>query len=200
MYQFYQTDYRVRLYVADCFLKSISELEDRQGHTLRSQNILLQCMFCYRLGFGTARDSVRSHELYEKLKPYETELLRELDSFHSGRHSLRSESLYQSMLEEGYINMIDLPQAYRGEISLDKVELEHRREIADVESALGPDHDIVTLLKITLSTILAEHAQWDKAEQLDFQIVAVGKKVLGEKHLNTLASMSNLASLYRAQE
>ena len=178
----------------------MSEFEDRQEYDLRSQNIMLQCIICYDIGFGTARDSLRSRQLSEKFKLNEMEFYREFDSFNHGRYFPSFESLYRSMLEEGHIQSLDLAQTYRGQVSLDKVELEYRKEIADVESALGHDHDVVAFLKRDFSSILADHGQWDKAEQLNIQIVEVMKRTLGEKNLKTLASMSNLASIYMAQD
>lgn len=91
----------------------MTELEDLQEYDLRSQSILLQCIICYHIGFGTARDTLGSHKLSERFKLNATEFSREFDSFDHGRYFPSSESLYQSMLQEGHIQSLDLAQTYR---------------------------------------------------------------------------------------
>ena len=51
--------------------------------------------------------------------------------------------------------------------------------------------------KIALT--LHEAGRWNEAEKLEVQVMKTRKRVLGEKHPNTLTSMANLAHTYYSQ-
>src|SRR5436190_1782362 len=52
----------------------------------------------------------------------------------------------------------------------------------------------------TISKIYYYEGQWKKAEELNVQVIEMSKRVLGEEHPTTLASMANIAETYRDQE
>ena len=47
--------------------------------------------------------------------------------------------------------------------------------------------------------VMGENGDWKNAEQLEVQLMDIGKKVLGAEHPDTLAIMANLANTYRDQ-
>ncbi|EJT69976.1 hypothetical protein GGTG_12153 [Gaeumannomyces tritici R3-111a-1] len=50
-----------------------------------------------------------------------------------------------------------------------------------------------------LASTYWNQGRWKEAESLGVQVMETGKKVLGEKHPDTLVSMANLASMYWKQ-
>ncbi len=50
-----------------------------------------------------------------------------------------------------------------------------------------------------LASTYQNQGRWNKAEKLEVQVMEMGKRVLGQKHPDTLISMGNLASTYRNQ-
>ena len=57
----------------------------------------------------------------------------------------------------------------------------------------------VESIKTDLSTIFWSQGRWKEAEELSVQVMETFKKVLGQKHPNTLTSMANLATAYQSQ-
>jgi hypothetical protein len=51
----------------------------------------------------------------------------------------------------------------------------------------------------TLASTYRNQGRWKEAERLEVEVMEMGKRVFGQKHPDTLASMANLASTYRNQ-
>jgi hypothetical protein len=78
-----------------------------------------------------------------------------IDQIKQGGLNVRfQEGIYKRLNSQGYITRIDFAQYYREQQRLDKIELGYRREIADTESVLGAEHNIVLSLKSQLLSIL----------------------------------------------
>ncbi|KAF5327971.1 hypothetical protein D9758_017749 [Tetrapyrgos nigripes] len=54
-------------------------------------------------------------------------------------------------------------------------------------------------VRICLAQILGDAGMWTQAEQLEEEVLGVRREELGEHHPDTLTSMANLASTYRAR-
>lgn len=69
---------------------------------------------------------------------------------------------------------------------------------------LGGEHEDTTTSMNDLALAYMNQGQWNKAEELGVRVVAISKRVHGDKRPGTLSSMANLArtwkSLGRKQE
>ncbi|KAJ5973175.1 hypothetical protein N7481_010385 [Penicillium waksmanii] len=78
------------------------------------------------------------------------------------------------------------------------------REMASISrnalvSILGDEHEEVLDCTDILATAYLHEGQWDKAEELEVQVMEIRRTKLGENHPSTLSSLANLASTYRKQ-
>lgn len=81
MWDLYQADYRVRIYMAGFFLRKLTAWEEGQVSNSMVENTLLQCAICFEVGFGVARDPKRSQELLKRCRDdNRMNFLRELES------------------------------------------------------------------------------------------------------------------------
>ena len=204
MYQLYQADYRVRIYVGRLFLRKLSCLEENQSSNLHLQNTLLQCAICYEIGFGIKRDPKKSQELLEKCRDDDrTNFYRELDlvkcnqyDWNSVRFSERTNYQKMDLAPTGNNTpRHNLYHSYIAQEDLQVVECEYRKEIADTEIGLGPGHRFVLELKTELIHILLQCGQHREAEKLKAQVKETVVNAPGHEQPRALAAKSNLAVL-----
>ena len=185
MYQFYHSDYRVRIYLANAFLRRLASLQGGQDDNPELQSLFLQCALCYEIGFGVARDPHRAEELIENCHEYDRmNFTREL---HWVRKNLygwgtieRQSSNYRKMLLARTGNRApkySLALSYFKRGNIEDIELQYRKEISDTEISLGASHYFVFILKDELREILLQRGQHTEAEELRVQIRDRGKKI-----------------------
>lgn len=202
MYDLYQADYRVRIYVAGAFLRRLTNWEEDQVSNCMVQSTLLQCAICYEVGFGIARDPKRSQELLRKCRnDDQMNFHRELESAKCDKYAWNiirfdERSNYQKMdlaptgsntprhnLYHSYIAHED-PQA---------VEREYRKEIADIEIGLGPGHRFVLELQTELIHILLQYGRHKEAGKVKAQVKRRIANASGHEQSRALAAKGNLA-------
>jgi CHAT domain-containing protein len=75
----------------------------------------------------------------------------------------------------------------------------HKRALAILEQALGPEHpDVATGLNY-LAVLYHAQGRYSEAEPLSKRVLAIREKTLGPEHANVGESLNNLAELYRVQ-
>ncbi len=148
MQQFYPLDYRVRLHVAHAFVRRMAhDLKLCQDEDIQAENRLLQCAFCYEIGFGVARDTKRSYQILGNIKKYRLDFYYELILFRlEEQKSGLGDSTYDTLDREGQAQKIYIEETLPAHHSQENVELEYRDEISDVTAALGLTHTLVTIL------------------------------------------------------
>ena len=62
-----------------------------------------------------------------------------------------------------------------------------------MKKLLGQEHGEVSSSMSMKGLVYASGGQWDKAEELQIQVMETSKRPLGEEHPETLISMANLA-------
>ena len=178
MYQLYNVDFRVRIHLANAFLRRLVSLQGGQDKNLELQNFLLQSAVCYEIGFGVARDPHKSEELIKKCHEYDRmNFTRELHLVKDGRYGWgpleRQSSNYQKMFLAQTGNgapEYSLAFSYFRQGNIEEIELQYRKEISDAEISLGPSHYFVFALKAELRDILLQRGQQSEAEELRAQI------------------------------
>lgn len=204
MWDLYQADYRVRIYIAGLFLRKLTAWEEGQVSNYMGQNTLLQCAICYEIGFGIARDPKRSQELLERCGDEDrVKFLHELESAKRNEYiwtnfRFNEKSNYQKMdlaptgentpkqnLYHTYIEHED-PQV---------VEQEYRKEITDTEIGLGYGHRFVLELRTQLVEVLLQCGRHKEAEKVKSQIRRILAKASGHEQSRAVAAKSNLALL-----
>ena len=192
--QFYLVDYRVRLCIADYFIKKIADdLKDWQNNDPEAQDWLLQCAFCYEIGFGVARDRERTQSILKRCGRHEIDFYYEINLLRLGERKFKYKGRnFVRLKRESKTQRVDVAETLPGGQSLESVELEYRSEISDVTAALGPGHEIVTILKAQLSEILRRHRQPQKAGELTLEIIET-KYNIPTKYPDLLNNYHNLA-------
>ena len=61
---------------------------------------------------------------------------------------------------------------------------------------LGEEHPHTLTSMANLASTYSNQERWDKAEQLQIQVMDMTKNLLGAEHPHTLISKANLASTY----
>ena len=178
MYQLYNVDFRVRIYLANAFIKRLASLQGGQDKNLQLQNFLLQSAVCYEIGFGVARDPHKSEELIKMCHEYDRmNFTRELrlvkNNFYGWERIKRQSSNYRKMSLAQTGNGIpkhSLAFSYFRLGNIEEIELQYRKEISDAEISLGASHYLVFVLKKELRDILLQRGEQSEAEDLRAQI------------------------------
>ena len=72
----------------------------------------------------------------------------------------------------------------------------HKRVLATLEKAHGPEHPAVALALNNLAVLYAKQGRYAEAEQLQKRSLAIFEKALGPNHPDVATALSNLADLY----
>lgn len=204
MWDLYNADYRVRIYIAGFLLRKLTAWEEGQVSNCVGQNALLQCAICYEVGFGIARDPKRSQELLKRCGDDDrVNLLRELESakrneyvWTNFRFDERSNHQKMDLAPTGAtIPKQNLYHTYIEHEDPQVVEREYRKEITDTEIGLGYDHRFVLELKTQLIEILFQCGRHKEAEKLKAQVGRILANASGHEQSRTAAAKSNLALL-----
>lgn len=202
MWDLYQADYRVRIYIAAFFLRKLTDWKEDQVSNCVVQSTLLQCAICYQVGFGIERDAKRSRELLKKCgDDDQVNFLRELESAKSNEYEWTSfrfdeRSHYQRMFLAPTGDNVPRQNLYHSYIAHEDpqvVEREFRKEITDIEIGLGPGHRFVLDLKMELIEILLQCGRHKEAEKLKSQVKRIIAKAPGHEQSRAVAAKSNLA-------
>ncbi|KAL8784164.1 MAG: hypothetical protein Q9213_004138 [Squamulea squamosa] len=200
MLQLYQFDFRVRKCVASGLFRRLLCFEDHQGTAHTPRNLLLECAFCYEVGFGVVRNQSHAKMLAEQCENYQNEIDQELTLAKDGIHRHPSfMGTYVALIEQGFSASSELSEGLRGQIRLERIKAEYYCEIKDAQNAVGPDHAIVLLLKSQLSSILSIHGRYDEAGLLREDVLKIRRSNLGPNNPRTLACMLDLAGIRRLQ-
>ena len=204
MWDLYQADYRVRIYIAGFFLRKLTAWEEGQVSNCVGQNTLLQCAICYKVGFGIARDPKRSQELLKRCGDDDrVNFLRELESAKRNEYvwanfRFDERSNYQKMdLAPTGVNIPrqNLYHTYIEHEDPQVIEREYRKEITDTEIGLGYGHRFVLELKTQLIEILLQCGRHKEAEKVQAQVKRILAKASGHEQSRAVAAKNNLALL-----
>jgi hypothetical protein len=140
--------------------------------TLVSKNAAFELALCYMLGFGVPKDDAKSESLLNQSMRQQRDLDYKIDQIKQDKLSQDfQDGTYRRLEAEGYIRRVEFARYHREKERLDKIELEYRREILDIQSVLGAEHSIVQYLKSLLSSILESHGRWVEVEELRVQVM-----------------------------
>src|SRR6266487_3568312 len=159
-YQLYLADYRVRYKIRTCLEKrACVERESRCRDCFKKA--AFQLAFCYRMGFGVKKNDEKSHSLLEWSGKSHKDLEHEICLVKQEKlDSLFGEGTFRHLFTLGHDLMVNFAEYYRESQKLDDVQQKYEQEIADIESVLGALHEIPSMLKSILSTILVDQGKW----------------------------------------
>lgn len=200
VFPLYQSQYGVRTHIVACLEERIFK---SSALAPTSQRAAFELAFCYTLGFGVSKDDAKASALLEQAARSQGELANEIDRVRYGK--LRShprQGVYNNSLYRGHIisSYAAGGRYYLEKGTLDEAASHLKNEIADVESIVGVDHQIILVLKSSLTSVLIWQEQWEEARKLETQILNWSSKTLGERHPDTVGSRGNLALIYRKQK
>ena len=200
MYQLYQGDYRVRIYIANCLNDAASAFEKTSESVLPLDDILIQTALCFEIGFGVARDQQKSYNLIKRRKSNEVELARQLKHLcENGVKRHFSNRIYRLGEREGCVQYIDLISTCGGRTGWERVQSQYRGEISDASQALGCENVLVLLLKDQIARGYTGLGRWHEAEQMQLEILQARERTLGAEDIQTLYSKGALAEIHRNQ-
>ena len=101
--------------------------------------------------------------------------------------------LMQSQLKS-WSNALYVDEKYRNVLSGFLLVLAHRRY--EDSKVFPAEHEKRLMAMSALANSCRQHGKYDRAEELDVQVMETTKRVLGAEHPDTLTSMANLASTY----
>ena len=203
MYQLYQVDFRVRIHLANAFLRRLASLQGGREENPKLQSLFLQCAVCYEIGFGVARNPHKSDELIKKCHEYDRmNFARELrlvkDSHYGWERINLQSSNYQKMFLAQTGNgtpKYSLAASYFQQGDIENIELQYRKEISDAEISLGASHYFVSALKEELRDILLQRGQQIEAEDLRTQIRDRKRKISEYDPSRDVGIGANLAAI-----
>ena len=203
MYQLYHVDFRVRIYLANAFLRRLASLQAGRDKSPELQSLLLQCAVFYEIGFGVARDPHKSEELIKNCHEYDrmnfTRELHLVKSNHYGWGPLEQQSSnYQKLFLAQTGNgapEYSLAFSYFGQGDIENIEIQYRKEISDAEISLGKSHYFVFALKAELRNILLQRGQHNEAEELRAQIKDRKKRISEYDQTRDVGIAANLTAI-----
>lgn len=169
--QLSELDYLVRSQIFQC-LKALVPSTMIHVCSLFDLEICYQMAFCYRLGFGTAKNdqasktwlarSQRSQECFEALTkglisgipPYPNSL------------TYQPHTIFSKWYLQGHITYLHRAQYYRKQNRLEEAEAVLAREIDDWESVLGSQHFIVVSMLSILALLMLDTGHWGRCQAL----------------------------------
>jgi hypothetical protein len=102
------------------------------------------------VGFGVTKDDRESHRWLEQSHREHRELEAEINLARRRISDIPQNQL-RNLCRRGYITSLGLAEHYRSRQEIERVELEYRREIADLLDVMGDSHPTTLNLKSTLS-------------------------------------------------
>lgn len=200
IFRLYRSDYRVRTYIASCLEEKVVK---PFGLALTSQRAAFELSFCYTLGFGVDKDDVKASALLKRAARSQGELTSEIDRVRYGssrpppRQGVYNLSSYRG---HAITRSTTSGRYYLEKGNLDQAASRIRKEIADLESVVGVDHQISVFLKSTLTKVFLLKEQWEEAQKLETQVLQCNSETLGERHPDTISTRSSLALIYAKQK
>lgn len=189
----YQSHYLVRANIATC-------LEERAFGSFTSgfalQHAAFELSFCYTLGFGVRKDDTKASALLKQAAKSPRNLQDEINRARkSSSISPPRGSIYAQTLNRGHYNAAIAGLHYFKNEKVNDFASWLRKEIVDVESVLGIEHLVNSIMKSTLAQILVFQKKWEMAQEVETNVLRWSSKTLGDTHPNTLSSKGSLASI-----
>lgn len=160
------SDYILREYIADCFEHEALECDIEECR----QNAAFQLAFCCWIGFGRPKDDAAARNWLQKCRrqfgdlrvtvQMAAQVTRPISNLHVNK-----------LISDGFLHQADCAERYQLSGRLNESEAIYKREIMDMESALG-NEDVLTALKVKLSDILEHQRKFREAEAILQSLVA----------------------------
>ena len=160
-------DYRVRAYIATC-------LHERARV---SSSAAFELALCYKIGFGVTKDDSRSEYFLGQGRRSSQELEDRIESIKTTELYLDLDFKSPLRTHTYCITVGGIARYYNDQHLSDIAELEHRRELADMEKALGAGAPPVIALRLVLVAVLRAKGKLLEARNLRSQ----GSKNRGPK-------------------
>ena len=168
-FQFVEGDSRVRRYLVQCLETHMVSISP--GH-LHYETTAFQLAFCYYLGFGTARQTETAERLVrESGQSFETpEKQIEQIKMAKAPRFFRSDYLTQ-LAQQGLLSYRTTTNEYGSSESWESARPVLAREIQDLVSVLGNEHEAVNTLRYRLSNIYQQHGLFEDAEAIEIEAI-----------------------------
>lgn len=197
--QLYEVDYQVRGYIAATLKKQVAELGKSTDTETASQKATFRLALCYAVGFGVDKNDEQSKHLLDRSNKQDRELKDWVDQLRDTSGYILQDDKLRRIIDEGAVNFIDYANCYREHDRLQQFEKQCAREIADTMATLHDTHIIARILKRILATVLRDQGQWNKAENLMREVIAMEEKELGPEDSVKLQSLANLSHILHKQ-
>jgi hypothetical protein len=132
--------------------------------------------FCYELGFGVHRDSVKSQSLLDEsgMPPSTIEGMIERVKRVDTTFEFTG-TQFGGLYFDGFIPEFNPSQQYREQKQSTAAESQYRREIQTFGYVLGDTHVLVQKLRQQLAFLLESEGRWKDAEKVQLELINFGK-------------------------
>ncbi|KAI3322011.1 hypothetical protein HD806DRAFT_500721 [Xylariaceae sp. AK1471] len=188
IHDFFRCDYRLRKYIFQTLL------EEYQSNPALS----MQLAFCYHIGFGVARNEIKSAEILaqNRLDPGS---IHEMVTRVPEELEIRSAILLEQLWEIGTFIGAQTNFTQLDQRNWEKAEIQLLQEIDDLTEVFGEDDTVTLLAKSVAVGFYRFQNRWKEAEWLEIEALKATKEAFGEEDVYTLARMNSLAIIYYGQ-
>jgi len=194
LYQLYRVDYRIRFYIFEALKAKATIKSEREDERRKVRE---QLALCFTFGFGTPRDPAHARIILEaNPEPklfIETAInqIREQDY-----HEYHSPIIDQ--VPGISIASVNFSHHYQEANVLSEAESTYKREIGDLESVIGLDHIIVSMLRSDLAKIIGDQGRWKEAEDIQQDVLDRSRNIYGNNR-SVLQNLNSLGCTYSFQ-
>ena len=188
----YQTDFRVRAYIARCWESSLRDARPSAERLYASQLAV-----CHKLGFGLSQDDNKSRSLWVGAGLDEEELKRlvsQVESINSPP-SYWAGGSYIKLMKDGHDVIRDAYDYYTSQNLVEEAIRCLRREILSLQKGIGSQCFLAQVLKSDLCRILRRAGKLDEAVKVAEDVVNTMKSQKGHQDEDVLTSMTYLSAI-----
>jgi tetratricopeptide (TPR) repeat protein len=161
------------------------------------RDLAFQLALCYRLGFGTIRDTLRSDQYLIRSGKNSEERTLALDRIRQSDRGYHRGTLYRAMRQTGRLNSIQYGEYYQEQNALLLATPVLEQDVGALVEEFEDDCNIVTLAKSILSSVYLTAGKLGDASRLDREVVNTNIRLKGSHHPDSLNSTINLANTLR---
>ena len=146
------------------------------------QRAAFELSLCFTLGFGVDKDDIKACALLEEAGMFSFNLLGEINSARNMTETSIQYGRWSILNKAGRIGHVGTANVYHSGITNETLNVTMARlekEIADVESVLGDQHQIIGILKSSVVTVAISQRNWDLAGDVETRLLEWSQRTLG---------------------
>ena len=162
--------------------------------------VALQLALCYTIGFGTSKDDRKATSILRDHSLNNTNLSSQIQLIIDDIQQIPSEDrLFATLQRQETVESIDFPEYYRGKELLERVEIDCKLNLQNIQLVFDQSHRLYLFVKFSLASLYMSQGRWKEAKELQMKVMKTSMWVLGKEHPDTLNIINNLAVTFSNQ-